>query len=432
VSLRRIPGPAWARCGLSLALLPALAAPARADVDSRGELGIETRAFVPDGDARTDAGNVAAISRLIVDADADVKGLDDASFRARIFSRLDPNDSGRSLITPEELYLNVEFGPVRLRAGWQMLNWTATEAFHPADIMNSRILDSSFENPEKLGELILTQRLDIPNGNVEVSVMPLFVAPRLPTRRSPLNLAGPGVPLGEALVLEGDGAVVDSRVHGQWALQVQQVWGDADVSLHLVHQIDRQQPLFVFNPASGMVHPIYQGVTQLGGTYAHVIDHLILKLEGAYRRFDRISPQGPLGALPERDHLLLSVGAEYVLGLGDGSETSLLAEGQASIPTVAGYPEALEPLFQHDLMLGARHAFNDEQSTTLLATIVVDVAHPEQLLGSASISRRLGESWELLGGFRVFNYPPRDPATPQGFEHLHGQNHVYLNLSRHF
>ena len=430
--LGRISGGGWARGVSLLSLVPALAAPARAEVDSRGEVGVEMRAFAPDDDARTDAGNVAAISRLIVDADADVKSLDDASFRARLFARLDPNDSDRSLITPEELYVNLEFGPVRVRAGWQMLNWTATEAFHPADIMNSRILDSSFENPEKLGELILTQRLDIPNGNLELSVMPLFVAPRLPTRRSPLNLAGPGVPLGAALVLEDDGALVTSRLHGQWAVQLQQVWGDADVSLHLVHQIDRQQPLFVFNPASGMVHPIYQGVLQLGGTYAHVIDHLILKVEGAYRRFDRVSAQGPLGAPPRRDHLLLSLGTEYVLGLGDGSETSLIAEGQALIPTVAHYPEALEPLFQHDVMIGARHAFNDEQSTALLATLVMDVEHPEQLLASASISRRLGESWELVAGFRVFNYPAKDPRNVQGFEHLDGQNHVYLNLSRHF
>jgi hypothetical protein len=151
-------------------------------------------------------------------------------------------------------------------------------------------------------------------------------------------------------------------------VQLQQVWGDADVSLHLVHQIDRQQPLFVFNPASGMVHPIYQGVLQLGGTYAHVIDHLILKVEGAYRRFDRVSAQGPLGAPPRRDHLLLSLGTEYVLGLGVGSETSLIAEGQALIPTVAHYHEALEPLFQHDVMIGARLAFNDAGDTLYART----------------------------------------------------------------
>ena len=110
----------------------------------------------------------------------------------------------------------------------------------------------------------------------------------------------------------------------------------------------------------------------------------------------------------------------------------MIAEGQALIPTVAHYPEALEPLFQHDVMIGARHAFNDEQSTALLATLVMDVEHPEQLLASASISRRLGESWELVAGFRVFNYPAKDPRNVQGFEHLDGQNHVYLNLSRHF
>src|SRR5687768_9486515 len=117
------------RSSLALAsLLLASTAQAEVDVASRGELGFESRVFWPDDTKETYIGNVAMAGRLQVDADSGIEALDEVSARARVFSRLDPVDEVRTRIVPEEVFVNVELEPLRLRMGYQMLNWTATEA----------------------------------------------------------------------------------------------------------------------------------------------------------------------------------------------------------------------------------------------------------------------------------------------------------------
>src|SRR5688500_411586 len=251
-------------CALFTTLLLAFASQASADIDSKGELGTESRMFFPDDTKDTDIGNVAVVGRLQVDAELDDPGpVDDLSARARLFSRLDPYDDNRSRVVPEELYLSTELGMVRLRAGYQMLNWTATEAFHPADVINSRILDGSFENPEKIGELIGSLRFEIPDGNLEVFFMPLFTEPVLPGKRSPLSLSGPDFQLGDALVLESDGDVTDDVLQAQWGTQIQQTIEDADIALHVIQHIDRSAPLVVLD-STFTPRPVYQALTQVG------------------------------------------------------------------------------------------------------------------------------------------------------------------------
>jgi hypothetical protein len=421
-------------CALITTLLAASAARAEVDVDSKGELGAESRLFYPDDTKDTDIGNVAVTGRMQVDAELSDPGpLDEISARGRLFSRLDPYDDQRSRVVPEELYLNLELGMARLRAGYQMINWSATEAFHPADVINSRILDGSFENPEKVGELIGSLRFEIPDGNIEVFFMPLFAEPVLPSTRSPLSLSPPGIQLGEALVLERDGDVTDDAFQPQWGTQITQTIGDADIAVHAIQHIDRSQPLVVLDAATFTPRPVYQALTQVGLTYQHALDTTMLKLEGAYRVFDRpgtgVTQYGPV---PRRNHALIAVGIEQSVSLGAGSETALLLEGQALIPTQKSYPDQLEPLFQHDVLIGARHAFNDEQSTAVLATVIVDVEHPDQIVAGASLERRLGEEWGMRTGLRLFSVPPEDEDNPVLFERLDGQHQIYFDLKRYF
>ncbi len=417
--------------GILLGKPPRAEAEVEIEVDSRGELGAESRVFWPDDTAATDPGNFAVVSRLQVDAEADV--LDEVSGRLRVFSRMDTVDDSRRLIVPEELFVSAELEPVRLRVGYQMLNWTATEAFHPADILNSRILDGSFENPEKIGELMVAARVEIPNGHVELFALPRFTEPRLPSSRSPLSLSGPAIELGDAQVLNASRELTDEYWQPQWALEAQQSLGDGDLSVHLVHHIDRQQPLVLFDVATLRPVPVYQAVDQVGGTYSHVFDTTLLKLEAAYRRFARpASGSVSLGSIPKRDHVLAALGIEQVVALTRSTETSFIVEGQALIATQSKLPEELEPLFQHDVLIGARHSFNDEQSTSLLATLIVDVKTPEQIIGNIALNRRLGEVWGLTAGARFFNYPPKNPGAPFLYERLHHQHQAYLNIKRYF
>jgi hypothetical protein len=421
-----------ALCLLSIAPLTARADVQSLDIESKGELGTESRVFWPDDNDRTDAGNVAMAGRLQVDAE-----LENYGARARVFSRLDPYDKTRTRIVPEELYVQAEAEPFRLRVGFQMLNWTATEAFHPADIINSRILDGSFENPEKIGEPIAALRLEIPSGNIELYAMPVFTAPVLPSEQSPLNLAGdppgPFVFDRAALVIDRHGKLTAERLQPQWGVQLQQTWGDADISLHVVQQIDRTQPLVQLDQVNLELRPVFQAMTQAGLTYQHVVDSTLLKLEGAFRVFDRPDSRVTrFGPVPERNHVLVAAGIEHATTLGEGSDTSFLLEGQVLVPVQADYPEALEPLFQHDVLIGMRHAFNDEQSTAVLATVIVDVEHPDQIVAGLSLNRRLGEEWGATLGARLMHFPPEDEDAPVLFENLHAQHQLYLDIKRYF
>lgn len=414
--------------GSALALLSSTTAIAQPEVESRGELGAESRVFLPDDDGETDAGNVAMLGRLQLGAEYEA-----FSARARVFSRLDPYDHVRTRLVPEEVWLQGELPWLRLRVGYQLLNWSATEAFHPADVINSRVLDGNFENPEKLGEPIAALRVEIPNGNVELMFLPLFTAPVLPSRHSRLSLSGSGLALGEPLVLERDGEVSGHRVQPQWAAAVQQTWGDADVALHLLQQIDRSAPLVVFEPATLRVRPMYQALTQLDVTYQHVLDRSIVKLEAAYRRYEQPGhDRTAYGPVPERDHVLAAAGLEHGLDGADGAELSLLLEGQLLIATVNNFPKLQKPLFEHDVLLGVRHAWNDEDSRALLATVIVDVTVPERIVFGASYNQRLGEQWGVTAGLRLLRYPPKDPNAKVLYEYLHDAHHLYVNLTRYF
>jgi hypothetical protein len=404
------------------------------NVASRGEVAVETRAFLPDDTAKTYTSNLAVASRLEANVEVPLSGGSKLSARLRGFVRFDRDDRERSVMFPEELYASAEFEPLRVRVGYQMLNWTATEAFHPADVINSRVLDGSFENPEKIGELMVSARVKFPHGNLETFLLPRFAEPVLASANSPLNLAPPGVQLGNALVLDAGRELTDKYWQPQWAVRAQATLADVDVSAHLVHHIDRLQPLVAVDLTTFQPLPVYQAVTQAGGTLSWVISQTIVKLEGAYRAFAhpvRGYPSLPL--IPRRDHVLATVGLEHVTGVfGDGAETSLLTEVEWLFPTQDELPEPLEPLFQHDALVGVRHSFNDQQSTTILATAIVDLKRPDQVLGNLQLNRRLGDEWNVMAGLRLFFFPPRDPLAPVLFENLNKQHHLYLNLTRFF
>ena len=407
---------------------------AAVQIDSRGELGLETRVFWPDGDALTKEWNVAMVGRLHVNAAAGR-----LTSKARMFVRHDQQDRERSVLIPEELWLDLDLSPLRLRAGYQMLNWTATEAFHPADVLNSRYFDSAIENPEKLGEPMVSARLEIPHGSVEAMFMPVFVEPIFPSRRSRQRFAPPGVALGEPIVIGRGGDMVSGsgpyRFAPQGALRLQQTWGSADIGLHGIAHVDRSYPYVIFDPASNLPRAVFLPVIQTGATYQQAAGAWLMKLELAYRWYQRPSagtlPEG-VPPVPDRDHFLGAAGLEYSLPHGGGSESTLLLEGQLFVPRDRDVPRVLAPLFQHDVLLGIRHALNDESSRTVTAVVIVDVVRPQEIFASASYGQRLGETWGLAVGVRFVRIPPRDPATPAAFEWLDKSHQAYANLLRHF
>ena len=407
--------------------------PAHASFQSRGEVAFEGRVFTADDDPGTQDYNAGLFTRL--------EARNSHHFikeKIRLYGRLDAEDDARTLLVIEEAWVQAKVKPFELRLGIDLLNWSATEAFHPADVFNSRNLDSDFERYEKVGEPMAALSSTIPGGSVTLIYMPLFVAPKLPSPHSRTAFAGVDPITGDRLVISQTLAL---DVHGnrlgadhvanQGALRLRQSFLGADVELHLVHHVDRQQPEVGLLPSSATPVLIYRTVTQLGATYQQACGALLVKVEGAYRWFTPNRRNGPWGPLLPRDHGQLALGLEYGLPHSSGAESSLIAEGQGIVGVGDARAAALS-IFQRDVLLGYRLAFNDVQSRAVFASVIMDVQRPEEIFAAVSYSQRLGETWQLSLAARFFHAPPRRGGQPFGLQLLDKADHLRIILSRYF
>ena len=116
--------------------------------------------------------------------------------------------------------------------------------------------------------------------------------------------------------------------------------------------------------------------------------------------------------LPECDHLSAPSGWSRACP-GSGLETALLLEGQLFVPHAATFPDFAKPLFEHDVLVGIRHALNDEVSRWLTIFAIVDVVRPEELVISGGYAQRLGEAWSLTPACACSGTRPEIPPFPQ-------------------
>jgi hypothetical protein len=362
--------------------------------------------------------------------------------KLRAYARADGFEQGRSIFAVEEAWLHLRLGPVLARAGFDVLNWTVLDAFHPADVINPRNLDSDIENFDKLGEPMATLEITPFEGTtLSGHFMPWFRRPHFPPPASRLGFAPAGVYLGPRWILvDHDGRLTDDPFIPQAAVRLRQRIGTADVSVHALQHIDRGQPLAVadalarFPLAAFLKEPgpllVWSSVGQVGGTCQQALGRLVLKIEGAYRRFV------PMAELPEsleeeprRDHGVIALGLWYTLPHAGGAHSTFLLEGQVVVGPEALVRAALGP-FQRDAFGGYRFAWNDEESREFRVGGVVDLEGRREWLLSAEYRQRLGETWTVRLGVRIFHAPSGE--TGHGLEPLRDGDHARIILTRHF
>jgi hypothetical protein len=425
-------GPAAASAGepgpvpsLSLMADPSAdSAPASSDSpwESRGEVALEARAFLDDHRQDTQDQNVGLFARVMVQGERP-----HAVLRAKAFARADALDRRRSLVVAEELWAELKTSFVSLRVGADLFNWSATEAFHPADIVNARNLDSDIERYEKLGEPMAELTFRWPSGSVDLFAMPYRMNPVLPSARSRLSPVPEGVRLGKFAYLDDSGRLTTRRFAPQGGLLVRQTVGGADLTLHAVHHTDRSQPEVYFDLARMEPRPLLRTVTQLGGTYQHVMGPVISKLECGYRWFVNPSHrERALDTLKKRDHLLCAVGLEYGFVLGR-TESALIAEVESVLLASEEVRKSLQ-VFQRDALLGYRLSLGDTSASTLSLVGIMDIDDPSQVLVNSSFTRRLGNGFELSLALRLV-FGPDETAT---VSLPSDSDHVRLFLTRYF
>ena len=274
-------------------------------------------------------------------------------------------DEDRSIYYAKEAWFGYTNEYLEVRVGAHVLNWTATEAFHPSDIINARNLDSSIENAEKIGEPMASLRIRLLNGGVTGYFMPVRMQPRLPGPRSRLNLTR-GQRVGDALYTDSEGDVDQDWFAPQWAVKADQTFGAADIALYFVRHQDRTQPGVVIEANTMDIRPLFAWTDRVGATYTHAVGDWLLKFEADHRRFQRPSES------PERlivqplpvNHTAIAPGLEWGWGYENGSEGTIIAEAQMAIaPEATDIEYAMLGPFQRDVLVGYRHVANDEAST---------------------------------------------------------------------
>jgi len=296
------------------------------------------------------------------------------------FFRLDSADSERTHFDLREFFYLHVFDDFELSAGIRKIFWGTTESQHLVDIINQTDLVEFPDGEEKLGQPMINLSIPAGWGTLDFFLLPYFRERSFPGRRARLR-SSPAVDT-DLVAFEH----AAKKHHLDLALRYARTLDDLDLGLSHFRGTARAPTFLPGKTAEGrpVLIPLYEQIQQTGLDLAWVQEAWLWKLEAIHR-----SGQGPA-------FFAATSGFEYTLYgiLETQSDLGLIAEwlydergNQATTP------------FQNDLMVGARLALNDTNSTELLFGGIKDL-ESKGLMLTLEGSRRIGESWKLeIEGF---------------------------------
>ena len=300
-----------------------------------------------------------------------------------LFLRADNKDDQRNHADIREFkWLHVS-GDNEWRLGINTVFWGVTESQHLVDVINQTDRLEGFDGEDKLGQPMLQFTTIQDWGVFHVFVLPGFREAEFRSREGRLRLPLP-VDTAQTAYQSSDG-----DDHIDLALRYTHFIGDLEIGLSLFDGTNRE-PLLQGQP---VLVPLYEQMTQFGLDLQAIVDSWLWKLEFIHRDVDSEAFNA------------LTAGFEYTFyGILDSA---------IDLGTLVEYSyddRDLNPgVFDNDLFAGMRFAFNDVQSSEVLAGIIVDTGKDSTTL-RVEASRRLGDSWKLTGEMQTFsNVDPADP-----------------------
>ena len=390
------------RAAWILALVFAVEAWAEIDHEFSGRINLESRWF-PEAGAhsgqRSHASGFVAVPKLY---------LEDAAGRSLTlapFFRYDNTDSRRTHADLREAYLLL-FGAIgagewELRAGIDQVFWGVTESQHLVDIVNQVDLVEHPAGEAKLGQPMVYLTWSSDWGVMEILGLPYHRARTFPGRAGRLRLP---------LVVEAEQVEYESEAkerHVDFAARYSHSFGLLDMGVSAFNGTSREPALKALLDSSGT--PVafgqyYAQIRQFGLDAQLTVGSWLFKLEAIQRTGARnLSGR-------EEDYVASVLGGEYTFYsvFGSAADLSLLGEwnydGRGRNATPSRSPSTLE----NDLFFAARLAFNDVQSSEIVASMLGDVDRSTRALAVA-LERRIAERWSAnLEWIYLLNIDPAD------------------------
>ncbi len=332
----------------------------------------------------------------------------DDLWRVEVFLRADSKDAGREHADIRDLlWLHVD-GDDEWRVGINTMFWGVTESQHLVDVINQIDQVEGIDGEDKLGQPMVHWKRYHDWGVVDVLLLPGF---RERTFREAEGRLRP------PLVVDTDQAEYESsraERHVDYALRYSQTWDGLDLGLSWFDGTSREPLLLPGSDANRdpVLIPFYEQMTQVGIDAQLIHQDWIWRLELIHREAES----------SDRDAFVF--GFEYTFyGILDSTiDFGALAEYSSD-----NRPEALRGPFDRDLFLGGRFAFNDVQSSEILAGFIVDTVN-----GSRSFrvegNRRFGDSYKGTLELQVFsNIDETDPLAA-----LARDDHLLIEMAYFF
>ena len=332
----------------------------------------------------------------------------DDSWSAEFFLRADTKDAGREHADIRELLWLRVADNNEWRIGINTMFWGVTETQHLVDVVNQIDQVEGIDGEDKLGQPMIHLKRYQDWGVLDFLVLPGFRERTFQAAEGRLRL--PFVVDTSAATYESS----DEDNHVDYAFRFSQTYGDLDLGVSLFKGTNRDPQFVPGLDSNGQIVliPHYIQMTQIALDLQLIAEEWIWKLEMIHRDTD----QSPYQAL--------TGGFEYTFyGVFD-SDINL---GSLAEYSYDSRDKTQRGVFDRELFVGARLAFNDVQSSELLAGFVVDTEKGSQTFRLEG-NRRIGDSWKATIEMQLFsNIDASDPLVA-----LAEDDYLLFELARYF
>ena len=313
----------------------------------------------------------------------------DDRWSVELFMRADNKDAGRRHADVREaLWLRID-GDNEWRVGINTMFWGVTESKHLVDVINQTDAVENIDGEDKLGQPMIHLKRYQDWGVLDFLVLPGFRERTFHEAEGRLR---------PPLVVDTDQTEYESSDedrHVDFAFRFSQTYGDLDLGLSWFKGTSRD-PLFlpgVDDDGEPVLIPFYEQMTQVGLDAQLIVEDWLWKLEAVRREAE------------SNDFNAYTAGFEYTFyGVFD----SVVDLGALVEYSFDGRPKAEAAVLDDDVFVGSRLAFNDVQSSEILAGFFIDVDNHGRSFRVEG-SRRFGASWKGTLELQTFsNLDPDD------------------------
>lgn len=347
------------------------------------------------------------ISALSIESEVFLDLTDRLSFTALPYLKYEHLSEDNLHLDLRELYFRYSADNWDLRAGITREFWGVTESRNLVDTLNQSDFVADFAGDEKLGQPMVAV-----NWFSDYGTFGFYYLPEFREREFASVDSRP-----RSLFVQDESLTTyesaDGKNKPEFALRWSGNLGIWDLGVHYFDGTKRQPLLTIPDPTQPVAATRYQTVQQIGIDAQATSGALLSKLEVLWQTGDEIDT-----------HVETVGGIEYTFSQLAGTEIEI---GLLTEFLYDSRQEDSDHQFQNDALAGFRVVFNDENSTELLASTIIDLDNSAKFF-QVEFDRRIGRNFTvgLTGNWW------RDTEEDANLRAFKTEDHILFNVFWYF